>query len=150
MDTRDPEHAPVTPPRRRPWTRSLLLGFVILACGAAIGGVGAAVALQQDHDRSPRRSGRGPEGLLQKMQEEYKLTDAQAQQLDTVLREHWERLSAIRAEVQPRVDAEFEALRREVEAVLTPEQAAQWREEFERKRQHWRSRSENANPPRRP
>jgi uncharacterized protein HemX len=133
------EHVPVPPLHRRPWSRSILLGFAILLSGIAIGAVGAAVVLDREQDRGTRRT-RAPEGLVQRMQAEYDLTDAQAAKLEGIFKEHWERLKAIRDKVQPLMDEEFEALRREVESVLTPGQAQRWREEFERRQRYWRSR----------
>lgn len=150
MDAHNDERVPVPIGRwyRRPRVRGILLGFVILACGIAIGGTTAAVVLDRDDDPGARRSGvHGPDRIVQKMREEYGLTDDQTERLKTVFREHWERLSAIRAEVQPRVDAEYEEMKREVEAVLTPEQAREWRQEFERKQRFWRSRAGKSSSP---
>src|SRR5690606_11847700 len=127
--------APTPPPPYRPsWARNLATGFVILLCGIAIGGIGTAVFLNRDRDNGPRSSGRGPEHMVQRMQDEYGLSDDQVRQLQAVFKDHWEKLSAIRAEVQPRVDAEFGELQRTVESILTPSQAKEWRADFEQKR----------------
>jgi len=131
------EEIPAAPAVRRPWVRSLLLGVVILLCGAAIGSTITAVVLERRPMRDFRRSDHLPERIAREMQNKYGLTDEQERQLLAVFTEHEKKLSDIRAEVQPRMEAEHEALRRAVEAVLTPEQAAEWRKEFEQMRRPW-------------
>jgi Spy/CpxP family protein refolding chaperone len=111
---------------------------VILLCGVAIGGVITAVVLEPRPVHGMRRPERLPERIVQEMQDKYNLTDEQERQLLAIFEEHGKKLSDIRAEVQPRVEAEHEALRGAVEAVLTPEQAEQWRKEFEQMRRPWR------------
>jgi hypothetical protein len=135
------KETPITPARRRTWVRSLLLGMVILLCGAVIGSVITAVALEQRPIHGIRRPDRLPERIAEDMRWKYKLTDEQERQIQAIFEEHGKKLSDIRAEVQPRVDAEHEALRRGVEAVLTPEQAGQWRQEYEHMRRLWHPRA---------
>lgn len=139
MVEQDREQAPAS---RRVRLRSLVLGIVILLCGGAIGSVITALVIERAPSHGMRRPDHLPESIAQKMQEEYGLTDAQRQQLVTIFTEHGKKLADIRTEVQPRVEAEHEALRRAVDTVLTPEQAAQWREEFEQMRRPWRHRGE--------
>lgn len=130
----------VAPVNRRLWVRSLVLGIVILVCGGVIGSVVTAVAI--GHRQPPRtwRWDRLPEDIAKEMRGKYDLNQEQEQRLVTVFQEHREKLSGIRAEVQPRVEAEHEALRSAVEGILTPEQAAQWRTEFEQMRRPWHHR----------
>ena len=147
MEENLPKELPPSPVNRRPWIRSLILGTVILLCGMAIGSVVTAVVIEQHPMRGMRRPDHLPERIAQEMQKKYALTDEQKQRLATVFQEHGEKLSDIRSEVQPKVDAEHEALRRGVEEVLTPEQAAQWRTEFDQMRHPWRARGGDAPPP---
>jgi len=137
MSENNIEEAPKIEVARRPWRRSLLLGFVILLCGGAIGSVITGVTIERRPERGSRRPERVPEKIAERMQEKYGLTDDQTQKILVVMQEHGKKLSDIRAEVQPRIDAEHEALRIAVEAVLTPEQATRWREEFEQMRGPW-------------
>jgi Spy/CpxP family protein refolding chaperone len=138
---------PVTPARRRPWVRSLVLGVVILLCGGAIGSVVTAVVLEQQPMHGMRRPDRLPQRIAEEMQRKYNLTDDQEQKILAIFEEHTNKLSAIRREVQPRVDAEHEAVRRSVEAVLTAEQAEQWRKEYEQMRRLWHPRPAESSPP---
>ena len=137
MTENGPDELSKMPAKRRPWRRSLALGFVILLCGAVIGSVVTALVIEEKpaHGRRPEWS---PEQIAEKMQRKYNLTDDQAKQVLAVFQEHGKKLSEIRAEVQPRVEAEHEALRATVEGILTPEQAAQWRVEFEQMQRPWR------------
>jgi len=129
--------APIAPVNRRARLRSLVLGVVILLCGAAVGAVVTALAIERQPMHGMHRGDRLPELIAARMQEKYNLTDAQKGQLQAIFEEHGKKLSDIRAEVQPSVEAEHEALRRAVEAVLTPEQAADWEKEFEKWRRPW-------------
>ena len=135
----------VEPATRRPWLRSLLLGIVILICGSVIGSVTTAILLQPSSEHG-HRGDRLPQNIAERMQKKYGLTDDQRQRLQVIFDEHIKKLSAIRTEIQPRMDAEQEALRQSVEPVLTPDQAKRWREEYENMRKQWHQR-ESAPPP---
>jgi Spy/CpxP family protein refolding chaperone len=142
MNEHETQDAPMPPVLQRVWLRNLFLGLAILLCGMVIGSVMTAVMLLQEAPVRPEgwRPERMPERIAGEMREKYGLTEEQEAQLQTVFESHWKILSEIRAEVEPRVEAEHEALRKGVEAVLTPEQAAKWREEFEKMRSRWRPR----------
>lgn len=138
MATNNPENT--APVARRAWVRTLVFGVVILLCGVVIGGVATAVALRHFPVHGMMRPLHPlPERIASDMQHKYNLTDEQKERLRVIFDEHTKKLSVIRAEVQPRVEAEHEALRRGVETVLTPEQAEQWRAEYERMRSLWHS-----------
>jgi Spy/CpxP family protein refolding chaperone len=131
----------IRPTLMRVWLRSFLLGIAILICGAVIGSVITAVMLGKSPDRPEGwRPERTPARIAGEMREKYGLNEGQEAQLRTIFEDHWKTLSAIRAEVEPRVEAEHEALRKAVEIVLTAEQAAKWCEEFEKMRNRWRPR----------
>ncbi|MFA6242842.1 MAG: hypothetical protein WC655_18025 [Candidatus Hydrogenedentales bacterium] len=133
---------------RRAWVRSLLFSMMILVCGAVIGSVSTALYMQ---DREPR-FGHRPENMAQyiadEMEHKYGLTPEQKQKVLGVFEEHSKKLAEIRAEVGPRVEAEFEAVRKSVEPILTPEQAEAWSKEYERMRHKWRPRGGDGPGPR--
>lgn len=141
------EQAVVPPVSRHLRLRSMILGIVIFACGAVVGGVIAAAVMDRDAPWKTRGRERFPQRIAEKMQAEYGLTDEQKVAVLKVLEEHVKKLADIRAEVQPRVDAEHEALRVGIEAVLTPDQAAAWRKEYDERRKRWQSRDEGPQRP---
>ena len=131
--------------------RTFLLGAAILLCGIIIGITSTFFFHQYPPGRGMRpfdgRGGRAMSpadiagNIASEMQKKYGLTDDQKSRLCTVFQEHGKRLDAIRTEVQPRVEAEYGDLRKSVEAVLTPEQAAKWRQtEYEEMHKRWRPR----------
>lgn len=140
---------PPLPAVRPPWVRSLLLGMAILICGAVIGGVVSAAMFRTPKAYEFRPGDRLPEDIAQRMRGKYQLSEEQTEKLRAVFEEHGEKLAEIRAEVHPRIEAEHEALRRAVEAVLSPEQAQAWREEFESMRRPWGPRGGTPPPYRR-
>ncbi|MBX7258214.1 MAG: hypothetical protein K1Y02_17765 [Candidatus Hydrogenedentes bacterium] len=131
----------------RAWVRSLLFSLMILVCGAVIGSVGTAFVMQDRDDRPPRHR---PENMAQyiadDMEQKYGLNPEQKQKIFAVMEEHSKQLAAIRAEVAPRVEAEFEAVRKSVETILTPEQAKAWVVEYEKMRGKWRPRGDAQAP----
>ena len=138
MSDNELDETPQAVPRRRAWLPNLVLGLVILLCGVAMGSIVTAVVLRRPPMHGMRRPEQLPDKIASEMRVKYGLNDEQEQRLRVVFTEHGEKLSDIRAEVQPRVEAEHEALRRAIEGVLTPEQASRWREEFEKMRAPWR------------
>jgi Spy/CpxP family protein refolding chaperone len=122
-------------PRRR-WLRTVLLGIVILLCGIVIGG---ALTLRFRWPRlllAREPWERMPEHIAERMRAELGLTEEQEAQIEVILARHHGAMDSIRLEVQPRVEARIDSMRREINALLTPQQAAQWSEHFERMRHH--------------
>ena len=120
----------------RRWLRTILLGIVILLCGMIIGG---ALTL---HFRWPRLLlarhswARMPEHIVERMRRELDLTAEQQTQIERILAKHHGAMESIRTEVEPRVEAQLDSMRREIDAVLTAEQAARWSEHFKRIGRH--------------
>ncbi len=129
----------VTAPRRA-CVRSLLFSMMILVCGAAIGSLATALLMQRDEPRFGHRPENMAQYIADEMERKYSLTPEQKQTILGVFEEHSKKLAEIRAEVGPRVEAEFDAVRKSVESVLTPEQAAEWSQEYEKMRHKWRPR----------
>ena len=100
----------VTAPRRA-WVRSLLFSMMILVCGAAIGSLATALLMQRDEPRFGHRPENMAQYIADDMEHKYSLTPEQKQKVLGVFEEHSKKLAEIRAEVGPRVEAEFEAVR---------------------------------------
>lgn len=141
MNEHETQEMLIHPALKKLWLRNFFVGLAILLCGMVIGGILTAVSLKQTPERPEGwRHERIPERIAGEMREKYDLSETQETQLQAIFEAHWKTLSEIRAEVEPRVEAEHESLRKAVEEVLTPEQAAKWREEFEKMRSRWRPR----------
>lgn len=148
MTESNSEHEFIEAAPSRAWVRSLLFSMMILVCGAVIGSVGTAFYMK---DRDVPRPSHRPENMAQHiaddMERKYGLTSEQKQKVLSVMEEHSKKLAEIRAEVAPRIEAEFDEVRKSVETVLTPEQAQAWVPEYEKMRRKWRPRSAEGTKP---
>ena len=126
----------LTPPRR-PWLTAVVLMSAVFVLGGIAGTSGTLAYLW---GRSPQVFGPDdfPVGrMVQSMQRELALSPEQAIALEQTISRHRETMQSIHAEMRPKVEAEMESLRADVEAVLTAEQAKQWNERFENARETW-------------
>jgi hypothetical protein len=122
--------------RLRPWLKVLLL-LVIFVCGM-IGGSGLTVMvivqrLHQGMNNPAQRAVNWTNRLTRKL-------DLDTTQSDAVLRVMTDasmRFEDIRRDLYPRVQTELDRMEREVAAVLPPDKAKQWREQFNHLREHW-------------
>ncbi len=110
-----------------------LLGAVFLSGGVVGGGVGMLFTQEQFKNclRYPERM---PERILNMFRSELGLSDEQAEKVGEIVRRHHEQIEAVRAEVHPRMSAEFNAIHAEVSAVLNERQRLKWDELRERLR----------------
>ncbi len=132
----DTSPGPLERPRRQ-WLRTVLLGSIILLCGALIGSVLTTHVLWGrflDHTRHHERTSRR---IADRMSRDLDLTDEQAKKIHQIMTKRGEALFVIHREVRPRVEAELEQMRLEVDSVLTPEQAKRWNRRFKRMHEFW-------------
>ena len=124
-------------PPRRAW-RPLVLGLILLTSGAAIGAGSALYVIEQRivnlAEETPERVS---DRATKDMRSRWDLSLEQSERLKEIFHARHVAMKAIREEVRPRLEEELEAMRTDVLAVLTPEQAAQWNEKFERLRKRW-------------
>ena len=142
--------APVAPPRGRPdWValearileraRFWLAGrrhasaWEVLAAALVLGGaLGGAGARWVADDSCERRRGRGADAYIERLDQELGLTAEQRASVRDVLARQQEEMSAIWREIRPRADEIKTATRREVNALLTPDQQARYADLLER------------------
>lgn len=116
----------------------MLLGAVILACGMLIG-AGLTLHLLRSNILSLLQEPERLPGIVAgRLDRALDLSETQRVEVEGILNAHLHTLDGIRRENAPRVEAEIDAIRDEVAAALTPEQAAQWRARFETLRHRWR------------
>ena len=133
----DGERPTVAGAIRRRWPRWLalvLLGLVILGSGIVIGSVGTLTVVRRSMVHAAKHPEEIPERAVRRMARRYDLTAEQQAQIEAILRTRMQRMAAIRQRLRPYLDDELDSLREDVAGVLTPEQEAQWREDFGRLR----------------
>ena len=128
-----------SPPACRPCRRSFLLGTVILLCGM---GIGSVLTLQfvRVREASPRPDGRPrAERIVERLRKDLALTDEQAKQVRAIFDRNIPLFDAIRAKVQPELDAHIEKVHAEVAATLTPGQVTKWDAHLAMMRERWQA-----------
>ena len=135
MSAQDPEVTtegagePLPPPKLFPW-RQLILGVLILLCGAAIGAGGAVVLTRQALIGTIQRRDRNAPELMRRMGDRLNLTPEQRKQVEAIVSQRMGAVRQIREEVRPRITEEMRLMRDEVAEVLNGEQKAAWSKWF--------------------
>ena len=122
--------------RCRVWVRILLSLVVFVSGGAAGTGVTLIVvrnrALYMIHH--PEET---PALIAVRMRRTLHLSDAQVQQVETILGQRQRAIQGIRREFQPQVERELDRVEQEISEVLDNDQRVSWRKHFERLRSTW-------------
>jgi len=105
-------------------------GFV---CGIIVGAILMQAVLFKMTIKEFSRRGFKIESHIKKIQENLDLTNEQVEKFRKLLEEHRKNMEAIHKNVRPMVETELESFRKKVEAILTPEQAKKWNEQFKEK-----------------
>jgi len=124
-------------PRRAGRWLSILLGFVIFICGMILGGSGALILEKKLILHSLHHPEEFPGKMAEHMKKKLGLTDAQQDRILEILTRRQQRLQTLQKEVQPRFEAEFEAVQVEINDVLAPEQARRYNAWFDKVRKAW-------------
>ncbi len=132
-----PQPPAALPPRRRRRWPAVLLALVLLLAGGVIGsGLTLLVAVRQVRERIVHPELFPPRATA-RLKSKLDLSDQQAEQVLEILTARQANIQALRREVQPNVEAELDAVRDEVSAVLNAEQAATWQHWLDDKRAFW-------------
>lgn len=116
-----------------------LLAAVFLAGGLA--GWGGRDAAGRDDGRGSRGRRRGPDAMVEYLQRELKLSDAQRDSVRAIFARHRPETDSLWARVRPRFDSIKTRMRAEINAVLTPEQRTLHQQLIERAEHHGRGSS---------
>ena len=135
METEKPNTPIVKPRRRRLWTILITLG--IFFCGVLAGGGLAFKIISEGYKRSFQDPEVLAEKITRRMERRLDLNSDQMKQVREIILEQQKALHALRKEFRPRLDSQFEKTRREMAAVLTPEQARKWEKTFARIQRFW-------------
>jgi Spy/CpxP family protein refolding chaperone len=150
--------------------RIVIAALVIFAAGVLVGGAGvvlmgriasaglaSSMATPSAGSRAPGASNAAaamlarPPGKAQieamgRWSQELNLEAGQRERIDAILRSGTERLRELWVPVAPRARGEIDAVRREIEEILTPEQRRQWNE-ARRRRATPKPPAPSGNPP---
>jgi len=132
----DTTASPLARPRRR-WMRTILLALVIFVSGILVGGGLTFKAVTTGFKRFFQDPEALAENITHRMKKRLDLTDEQAVQVRRIILERQKAIQSLRKEIQPRLEAQIENTRREVAAVLTPEQARKWEKRFRYFSKYW-------------
>jgi len=124
-------------PRRRRWLRTVLLATAIFICGALVGGGLTFKVIASGYKRSFQDPSVLADEITQRMKRRLHLTDAQVQRVGKIILEQQMAFQSLRKEFRPRLDDQIEKTRRELAAVLTPEQARKWEKRFAHIQRFW-------------
>ncbi|HEC04094.1 MAG TPA: hypothetical protein ENI81_11220, partial [Phycisphaerales bacterium] len=118
------------PRRRRQVYLQIVAATVILACGIVIGAGGALLHFKEKIVRDPLPP--RPD-ILREMTHRYGLTEKQADKIDVILKDSWQRMQEQFQAIREQRDAEFKKLSAALEVIFTPEQFRQWQDDSKRR-----------------
>jgi hypothetical protein len=122
---------------RRRWWASLLLAAAIFVSGAVVGGGLMMVGIVHRVRYAIHHPESAADRFAKRLKSKLDLTDEQAARVRSILARRQAALQTIRADVQPRVEAELDLARREISAELTPRQQPRWQAYFDDLHRQW-------------
>jgi hypothetical protein len=123
--------------RYAPWLGAFVMTSVLFVLGVGVGALAGSHRLRGRMEQRLQHPEVAVQEALGRMQDELDLSPEQAKELQTVLENHGERLKTLREEMRPKMDAEFDALRESVAALLDEEQKEIWQGRFKNLRGRW-------------
>lgn len=122
--------------------RAVVLGSLILISGILIGVAGTLIAERWHWWRNPPPPPT-PERVAERMKYDLGLPDTQVEAFDQAVIPHLRAISSIQAEIAPRIDEEFNLMKKDVSAVLDEAQLKSWLKRTEHAQRMFRE----AHPP---
>lgn len=121
------------------WVKAILLGSAILVSGMVIGGVLTYGVLERERAGEPFPQEHSPARIVEHLQHDLNLTNDQATAVLEIFTRHHERMEMVRMKVRPDIEAEMEAARKEVDAILTEQQRPAWSKRCTEMRERFQS-----------
>ena len=128
--------APVIRPRRR-WVWPVLLAIVIFVSGVLVGGGLTFKIITSGFKRAFQDPEVSAERITNRMKKRLDLTEEQVVQVRRIILERQKAFQSMRKQVRPQLEAQIEKTRRELAAVLSPEQARKWEKRFRHFLKFW-------------
>ncbi len=127
----------VTPPRRRRWWVSLVLGLLIFAGGFTVGGVTSLVVARNQILHAIHHPEENPKRITAQLRRQLDLSDEQTRRVRAIVQRRLAAFAAIRREVLPEVRAQLDLVEKEIAEVLHEDQKARWHARFQQLRGTW-------------
>ena len=121
---------------RRKWLMPVLL-VVALACSFVAGAAVSTVVILHGKKGRPFAPDEMPRIITERLRAELGLSNEQAAKIKDILSEERKELQAIRQESWDKIRPLIDQKAKEIEQVLTPEQAARWKELLEKYQRDW-------------
>lgn len=125
MEQLDPSANPTAALRRMHRFRMAISGLVILVAGMTLGIAGTLLVVKPNEPRPPDIDN-AVVMMLTRFRGELNLTDEQVEQIEIILRDHFQRLEALRAEARPKIERVLQDMKNQISAILTEQQRADW------------------------
>jgi len=125
MEQLDPSANPTAALRRTHRFRMAISGLVILVAGMTLGVAGTLLVVKPNEPRPPDIDN-AVVMMLMRFRGELNLSDEQVEQIETVLRDHFQQLEALRAEARPKIERVLQDMKNQISAILTEQQRADW------------------------
>ena len=129
-------NTPIAKPRRRRLA-TILIALGIFFCGVLVGWGLTFKVFSEGYKRAFQDPEVLAEKIIRRMERRLDLNSDQVKQVREIILEQQKALQALRKEFRPRLDSQIEKTRRELAAVLTPEQARKWQKTFARIQRFW-------------
>jgi len=127
--SQDKPVSPIVRPRRR-WVRTVLLALVIFVSGVVVGSGLTFKVITSGFKRFFQDPEVLAEHITHRMKRQLHLTEEQSVQVRRIILEQQKAFQSLRKKVWPELEVQIEKTRRELAAVLTPEQARKWEKRF--------------------
>jgi hypothetical protein len=118
-------HPTVALRRLHRW-RMALSGLAILIAGITIGAAGAVLVIRPIDHQPPPDVDAAVAGMIGRFQDVLNLSLEQVGKIRAILRQRMENLEKIRTEARPKIEEQLQAMKREIDEVLTEEQRDNW------------------------
>lgn len=132
MKPSDLSQHPTTALRRLHRWRMALSGLVILIAGITLGAAGAVVFIRPADRQPPPDVDVVVPGMVGWFRDALNLSQEQVARIDAILRLRMGNLEEIRTAARPKIDEQLQAMKREIDEVLTEEQRNDWQRITER------------------
>jgi len=144
--SQDTTTSPIARPRRR-WVWTVLLALVIFVSGVLVGGGLTFKVITSGFKRSFQDPAVLAEHITLRMKRRLNLTDEQTFQVRRIILEQERAFQSLRKQIRPQLEAQIEKARRELTAVLTPEQTRKFEKRFDRFLKFWLPPQPRDHPP---